>query len=160
MKFPTAFSTAVLAVLVAGGARADSDTHYAFKPKRNVADVDFSGLDLRYQIVGKLAYGVVTCVARGEKSVNKRIDVDFFVIDNTGDGAFFAAHAADKLPVSDTADSYCGTGFNPIADPHRTPTGMRVKVTNSDTKEFTEVDLELLGPPVVAGPPGRKHRRR
>ena len=127
-------------------ANADTSTHYSFKPKP-VADVSFSGLDLQYTDAGTIVSGSVTCIARGEKGVNKNIHIDFFVFDDSNTGAFYAIKTADKTPVSGTSDAYCGAGGAAIANPHRTPKGMKLKVTNTDTGEFTESDLEIVNNP-------------
>lgn len=144
--------------LSAGVARADTSVHVGFKPMR-AAGVVFSSLDLNYVVKDGVATTSVACVARAERGRAKRIAVDFFIVENDRDPAIAAAQSPRGIAVSETSDSYCSAAGAPIADPHRVPTTMRMKVTNFDTGEFTEVGLEPVEK-IDDGHKRRRHRRR
>ena len=93
--------------------------------------------------------------ARADKGRGKRISVDFFALENDNEPAIIAAQSQRGLQVSDTSDAICWSTSAPIADPRRKPSAMRVKVTNFDTGEFTEVDLT----PLERAGRRRRHRR-
>ncbi|MCC0005211.1 MAG: hypothetical protein H6872_08660 [Methylobacteriaceae bacterium] len=137
-----------------GTASAQAQSHVGFRPIK-VAGVNFSSLDLQYSVKDGLATAAVACVARADKGRGKRISVDFFALENDNEPAIIAAQSQRGLQVSDTSDAICWSTSAPIADPHRKPSAMRVKVTNFDTGEFTEVDLT----PLERAGRRRRHRR-
>jgi hypothetical protein len=123
-------------------------THYAFKEK-HAADATFSGIDLQYKIDDQahIAGADVACIVRADRTVSKKITVHFFIYDAKDPFAFLVSRSAsDPLPISDSADTDCTTGSPPIADPNRVPARMRMKVINRDSGEYTEVDLDMVGP--------------
>lgn len=136
-----------------GTASAQTQSHVGFRPIK-AAGVNFSSLDLQYSIKDGLATAAVACVARADKGRAKRISVDFFALEHENEPAMIAAQSQRGFQVSDASDSICWSTSAPIADPHRTPSALRMKVTNFDTGEFTEVDLT----PVERS--GRRRRRR